>query len=75
MDNQTLTTLIDNQPARMSLDRRFYTDEDIYQREIEEIYLKSWLYAGHVSEIPSIGDWILFEMAGESVIVVRSGGH
>ena len=73
MDKKTLTALIENQPTRMSLDRSFYTDESIYQREIEEIYLKSWLYAGHVSEFPSIGDWLLIEMAGESVIIVRSG--
>ena len=72
MDDQEITALIDAQAARTSLDQAFYTDNDIYQREIEEIYLKSWLYAGHLSEIPRIGDWFLFEMAGESVIIVRS---
>ena len=72
MDDQEITALIDAQAARTSLDQAFYTDNDIYQREIEEIYLKSWLYAGHLSEIPRVGDWFLFEMAGESVIIVRS---
>jgi len=72
MDEQTITARIDAQAARTSLDQAFYTDGDIYQRDIEEIYLKSWLYAGHLSEIPVVGDWFLFEMAGESVIIVRS---
>jgi Rieske 2Fe-2S family protein len=73
MDHQEITTLIDAQAARTSLDQAFYTDDDIYARDIDEVYLKCWLYAGHVSEIPGIGDWFLFEMAGESVIIVRSG--
>jgi Rieske 2Fe-2S family protein len=72
MDDQSITALIDAQTARTSLDQAFYTDNDIYQRDIEEVYLKSWLYAGHLSEIPRVGDWFLFEMAGESVIIVRS---
>lgn len=71
MDKQTITALIDAQTARTSLDQAFYTHEDIYQRDIEEVYLKSWIYAGHQSEIPRVGDWFLFEMAGESVIIVR----
>lgn len=72
MDEKTLTALIDSQPERTALKQAFYTDSDIYQRDIEEVYLKSWLYAGHLSEIPETGDWFLFEMAGESVIIVRS---
>jgi len=72
MDDQAITALIDAQADRFSLDRAFYTNNDIYQRDIEEVYLKCWLYAGHLSEIPGVGDWFLFEMAGESVIVVRS---
>lgn len=73
MDEQSIKALIDAQPDRTSLQQVFYTDDYIYRRDIEELYLKSWLYAGHLSEIPAVGDWFLFEMAGESVIIVRSG--
>ena len=72
MEDQRIAALIDAQPTRTSLDQAFYTDNDIYQRDVEQVYLKSWLYAGHMSEIPRIGDWFLFELAGESVIIVRS---
>ncbi len=72
MENKTITALIESQPARNALDRAFYTDADIYERDISEIYLKSWLYAGHSSEIPKIGDYFLFEFAGESVIIIRN---
>jgi phenylpropionate dioxygenase-like ring-hydroxylating dioxygenase large terminal subunit len=72
MDKQSITALIDAQTEMTALNQAFYTDADIYQRDIEQVYLKSWLYAGHLSEISSVGDWFLFEMAGESVIIVRS---
>jgi len=66
MDKQAIAALIDAQTEMTALDQAFYADADIYQRDIEQ-------YAGHLSEIPAVGDWFLFEMAGESVIVVRSG--
>ena len=70
MKKKALTKLIESQPPGTALDQAFYTDSDIYQRDVEEVFLKSWLYAGHLSEIPKTGDWFLFEMAGESVIIV-----
>jgi len=73
MDNQAIKQLINKQVPGTALDRAFYTDADIYERDISRIYLNCWLYAGHVSEIPKSGDWFLFEMAGESVIIVRNG--
>jgi phenylpropionate dioxygenase-like ring-hydroxylating dioxygenase large terminal subunit len=72
MDNETLLKLIEQQPDRTALSRDYYKDKDIYDRDISEIYLKSWLYAGHISEIPAVGDWFLYEVAGESVIIIRS---
>lgn len=72
MKDSDLQALIEQQRPQHSLDRAFYTDEDIYRREIELIFLRSWQYAGHVSEIPNTGDWFLFEFANESVIIVRS---
>jgi len=74
MNNQEISALIDAHPDRVALEQAFYTDADIFERDINEIFLKSWLYAGHVSEIPNVGDWFLFELAGESVIIVRSTG-
>ena len=72
MEKQAIAALIESHPAGIALQQAFYTDADIYERDINEIYLKSWLYAGHVSEIPDVGDWFLFELAGESVIIIRS---
>ena len=48
------------QPEKYALAQAFYRDPDIYTHDIEEIFLKSWIYAGHQSEIPKVGDWFLF---------------
>lgn len=50
-----------------------YKSPELYEDEIRRIFLRAWHYVGHVSEIPRKGDYILFEMAGESVILVRDG--
>jgi Rieske 2Fe-2S family protein len=72
MDKQAIRDIVDAHVEGTSLEQAFYTDAEIYEREISEIYLKSWLYAGHSSEIPNVGDWFLFEFGQESVIIVRS---
>ncbi len=72
MKTEALSQLIDNQPAGFSLQQDFYQDADIYQRELDRLFLKSWLYAGHVSEVPQVGDYFLYELADESVIIIRT---
>jgi Rieske 2Fe-2S family protein len=57
-------------PGR-SLDRMFYTSRAVYERDILKVWCESWLWAGHVSQIPNPGDYFLFTFATESVIIVR----
>ena len=75
MEKEQIRSLIDAQADRTALEQAFYSDYEIYQRDIEEIFLQSWLYAGHMSEIPKVGDWFLFELAGESIIIVRAADN
>jgi Rieske 2Fe-2S family protein len=71
MKEQVLPDLIKQHRHGHALDTAFYTDADIYEQEVERIFTKVWLYAGHHSEIPKRGDYFLFNVAGESVIVIR----
>jgi len=72
VNQQEIVKLAEAQPDHYSLPQAFYRDPDIYRHDIEQIFLKSWLYAGHESEVPGVGDWFLFEFDEESVIIVRS---
>ena len=69
----TLSQLIDDQPEGFSLQQVFYRDSDIFRRELDRLFMKSWLYAGHLSQIPETGDYFLYELGNESVIIIRSG--
>src|SRR5688572_13568697 len=57
-----------------ALPHALYQGDELYENEIRAIFPRSWLYVGHQSEIPRSGDYFLFEIAGESVIVVRGQG-
>ena len=53
------------------LPRYFYRSTVTYQQELDNIFFRSWLYAGHVSQIPAPGDYFLYRIAEEELIVVR----
>ena len=55
-----------------ALDAYFYRSPRVYRKELEEILYKSWLYAGHVSQVPKPGDYFLYELGEDSIIIARS---
>ncbi len=63
--------LIASHQTGYALDQAFYVSPEVYQREIDTIYLKHWLFAGHDSQIPNSGDFFTFEFDTESIIVIR----
>jgi len=67
-----MLSLINSYQDGYSLAQNFYKNEEIYRKEIENIFLKNWVFAGHISQIPAHGDFFLYEFDEESVIVVRS---
>jgi Rieske 2Fe-2S family protein len=58
-------------PIELSLPARYYIDPDYYRDELEWFFGALWFYAGRADEIPGRGDYVLREVAGESIIVVR----
>ena len=54
-----------------SIDPYFYRSHVTYQAELENIVFKSWLYAGHISQIPNKGDYFLFDIGEDSLIICR----
>ena len=49
----------------------YYTSEDLYQLEVEHIFRKEWLWAGHTQDVRNPGDYFTFEYAGEPMLVSR----
>ncbi len=72
MEMNKIAQLAAQQTDMRAIDQAFYLDESIYQEELERIFMRIWLYAGHISEIPRVGDWFLYELDRESVIIIRA---
>ena len=57
--------------SRKGLPAWTYNSDELTQLEMEELFLRSWCFVGHVSDIPNPGDYQCFEMADERAVVVR----
>ena len=69
MEAQSVRGLVDKSSGMVSRD--IFLSKDIYEQELEQIFARSWLFVGHVSQIPNKGDYILSRMGEEGVIVCR----
>jgi Rieske 2Fe-2S family protein len=59
-------------PNGYSLERRFYCDDAVYASDMERVVGRKWIVAGHVDRVRRKGDYFLFKIGSESLIVVRS---
>ena len=71
MKPENLKSLLDRQPQGHALLQEFYASPEIFERDIERIHLRRWLCVGHESRVPEPGDWFRFDIAEESVLIVR----
>ncbi|HLJ71257.1 MAG TPA: aromatic ring-hydroxylating dioxygenase subunit alpha [Roseiarcus sp.] len=54
-----------------ALPRKLYLDPDYYRLDLENIWYRQWLFAGHDCEIPKPGDFFTLQVGDYPVIVVR----
>jgi phenylpropionate dioxygenase-like ring-hydroxylating dioxygenase large terminal subunit/AcrR family transcriptional regulator len=48
-----------------------YRNAELFDIEMDTLFKRTWLLAGHVSELPKSGDYVTFEAAGERALVLR----
>ena len=59
------------QKAGFALNPYFYSSAVTFETELREILFKSWLYAGHTSQIPNPGDFMQFRLGRDAIIICR----
>jgi phenylpropionate dioxygenase-like ring-hydroxylating dioxygenase large terminal subunit len=57
--------------ARDGLPAWTYNNAELTRLEMEQVFLKNWMFVAHVSDLPRSGDYQCFEMASERAVVVR----
>ena len=71
VDSEHIEKLVRRQRPGFTLEQAFYRDPAIFKRDMEKVVARSWFYVTHVSEIPKRGDYLLYNIGEESIIVIR----
>lgn len=66
-----IAKIVATQPPAHSLAQALYNSEDAFRHDIERLFMRHWCLAGHASLAATPGDYFLYEVVGESVIIVR----
>lgn len=64
-------TAPDPSPLVHSLEARYYTDPANFEKERTGLLARTWQFAGHESGVRNAGDYLTFEIAGESLFCIR----
>ena len=54
-----------------SLPQRYFVSPEVFAEEKERIFAKQWVLVGHQSQIATTGDYLVAEIANESLIIIR----
>lgn len=54
------------------INRRIFSDPDIYEQEQEKIFARCWLYLGHTSQLQNPNDFFTTYMGEEPIVVTKN---
>ncbi|MFT5505969.1 MAG: choline monooxygenase [Gammaproteobacteria bacterium] len=50
-----------------------YTSDEFFDMEKREIFLKQWLFTGHISQVRELGQYYCYDSFGGPLIIMRTG--
>ncbi len=74
LQDSEVDRLLNEHQEGVSLARPFYNDPTIFEEEFKHIISRQWQYTDHISRIPNKGDFFLFRIVGEEIVIIRGEG-
>lgn len=71
---QLARDLLSNRTPGFSLPQPLYGDERLHAVDMQEIFAREWLFAGHDCELPAKGSFMTLQVANNPVVLVRGDG-
>ena len=69
---KSIEKLLNQHQEDWSLNQKFYKDEAVFDLERRQIFFDSWIFIGHDSQIPNKGDYFIYKLLDEEIIVLRN---
>jgi Rieske 2Fe-2S family protein len=54
-----------------TLPQKYFVSAEVFAQEQAKIFSRHWLLVGHQTQIPKAGDYLLQQVTGESLIIIR----
>ncbi|HYN24572.1 MAG TPA: Rieske 2Fe-2S domain-containing protein, partial [Pyrinomonadaceae bacterium] len=55
----------------LTIPAKWYTDQTLYNLELQTVFANSWQLAGRVDQVREPGHYVPSDIAGEPIVVVR----
>ncbi|MCS4503795.1 aromatic ring-hydroxylating dioxygenase subunit alpha [Arhodomonas aquaeolei] len=70
-DAGRLRSLLDGRLENHPMPREFYVDQEVYEADLEMIFYREWIFAGHTFELDRPGKYLTLQVGLYPVVVVR----
>ena len=67
----SLADLLARYRPGFAMEQDFYASDAVFAADVEAVIMQEWHFAGLANEIAEVGDFFLFDLLDESVIIVR----
>jgi Rieske 2Fe-2S family protein len=69
--NDRIRTLLQSRKPFHPLPRDFYVNPDVYEADLESVFHREWIFAGHTFELEQPGSYMTLQIGAYPIIVVR----
>lgn len=68
--DRVLRSLRERTPGT-GLTREFYTDAEIFELDLQQVFYKDWLFVAHSAELPETGSYLTLQIGAYPILLTR----